>query len=277
MKRVYHILTLFIVITACSDDIDLPEAQEIVVVEGWLNDQDTIQQLKLTRTVGYNTKSTGSSIENAIVSVRSTRDIFNFEHTINGNYVSSKPFAGITGVSYWVEINIAGEVIQSIAEKMVAAPQLDSLGYDSFFRQSEDQSQLNEIIFFPVGYFSDDQNEQNYYRWRFKNNQVFFTSATDIYIQEDRFFNGLENIKNEFVEFEFKLNDTIYAEIQEITFDAYDYLRLLKLQTTSLGTRSGTTPSVVQGNLFYKDNPSQLVLGYFGVISTNSRNQIIVP
>lgn len=278
MERICYILTLIpFLLISCDDEIDFPEVQEIVVVEGWLTDQDTIQYVKISRTVGYESEISGPGVQNAIVSVKSSGTSISFQHIGDGRYASDQSFAGNAGTDYWIDISISGEKIISRKEKMQIVPMLDSLGYDSFERQSEEQPQIDDIIFYPVAYFSDEATKQNYYRWRFKKNNVLFTSAENIFIQEDRFFNGLGGVKNEFIEFEFSLNDTIYAELQEITFETYNYLRLLRLQTTSLGTRSGTTPSVVQGNLFYPDNPGRLVLGYFGVISISSRNQIINP
>jgi len=277
MNKYIYIGVLVVVMSSCSDEIALPVTQEILVVEGWLTDQDTIQQVRLSRTVSFESENSSASVSNAIVHIRSNQESYQLFHENNGVYLSDDDFAGISGRSYWIEIALDGHTITSNKETMRSVPKLDSVYFDFFERQSEENSQFEELVYYPIGYFSDDGETQNFYRWKFSRNDIPFTDPEDIFIQEDRFINGLDSIKNEFTAFEYDLNDTISIELQEISFDAYEYLRLLRLQTTSLGTRNGTTPSVVKGNLFDTSNPSGLILGYFGVISTTSKTQIIDP
>ncbi len=275
--RKYLNIVILIAVISCSDDIDLPVAQEILVVEGWLTDQDTIQQVRLSRTVSFESENSSTLVNNATVYIRSNQESYELSHSKNGIYLSEIEFAGIAGRSYWLEVSLEGKTIFSNKERMRTVPILDSVYFDFFERQSELNPQIEELVYYPIGYFSDNGEEQNFYRWKFQRNQEAFAEPEDIFIQEDRFLNGLDSIKNEFTGFEYELNDTISIELQEISFEAYNYLRLLRLQTTSLGTRSGTTPSVVRGNLVDTDNPSSLVLGYFGVISTTSGVRIINP
>ena len=275
MKKYLHIGILMAFITGCSDEIALPVTQEILVVEGWLTDVDTFQMVRLSRTVSFESENSSTSVSNASVHIRSNQDNYELTHISDGIYQSNVEFAGVSGRSYWVEISLDGQMVVSNKEIMRTVPPLDSLYFDFFERQSEENPQLEELVYYPIGYFSDNGDEQNFYRWKFKRNNEPFAEPEDIFILEDRFLNGLDSIKNEFTGFEYDLNDTISIELQEISFDAYDYLRLLRLQTTSLGTRSGTTPSVVRGNLTDSSDPSRLILGYFGVISTTSDTQII--
>ncbi|XOV94161.1 MAG: DUF4249 domain-containing protein [Bacteroidota bacterium] len=276
MRRLIEI-GLLLIMLGCSAEIDLPESPEILVVEGWLTDLDTIQQVRLSKTVSFESNSSSTIVDNAIVRVRSLQNTFEYNHISNGIYHSIDPFKGIKGVTYWLEIDLEGEQIESGKEVMRKVPNIDSIYFDFFQRESPINPQITELIYYPIGYFSDDSTQQNFHRWRFKRNNILFSEPEDIFIQEDRFLNGLDTIKNEFRQFEYELNDTIYMEMQEISFDAYDYLRLLKLQTTSLGTRNGTTPGVVRGNMINSSNPSNIILGYFGVISTTNRTKIINP
>ncbi len=275
--RKYLNIVILIAVISCSDDIDLPVAQEILVVEGWLTDQDTIQQVRLSRTVSFESENSSTLVNNATVHIRSNQESYELSHSNNGIYLSEIEFAGIAGRSYWLEVSLEGKTIVSNKERMRTVPNLDSVYFDFFERQSELNPQIEELVYYPIGYFSDNGEEQNFYRWKFQRNDEAFAEPEDIFIQEDRFLNGLDSIKNEFTGFEYELNDTISIELQEISFEAYNYLRLLRLQTTSLGTRSGTTPSVVRGNLTDAENASSLILGYFGVISTTSGGRIINP
>ncbi len=277
MGRVFKISILLLILTACGDEIVLPETSELLVVEGWLTDRDSIQQVRLSKTVSFESEITSTGVTGAEVTIKSLQNDFPFIHSGNGIYQSVSPFSGVSGRLYWIEIELDGELITSERERMRSVPALDSIYYDFFERPSEENPQIEEIIYYPIGYFSDQLEEQNFYRWRFKKNDILFNQPEDIFIQEDRFFNGLDSIKNEFTGFEYKLNDTIYMEVQEISFEAYNYLRLLRLQTTSLGTRNGTTPSVVRGNLTNTSNPGNLILGYFGVVSMTSDTTIINP
>lgn len=276
MNRTFQI-GLLLTLLSCSAEIDLPVSPEILVVEGWVTDQDTIQQVRLSKTVSFESNSSSTIVGNASVIVRSNQDTHEFEHKSDGVYHSVNAFKGNPGVSYWLEIDLEGNEIVSSKELMMTVPGIDSVYFDFFPRQSLTNPQITEFIYYPIGYFSDNGSEQNFYRWKFKRNNVAFSDPEDIFILEDRFLDGLDSIKNEFRDFEYELSDTIHIELQEISFDAFNYLRLLKLQTTSLGTRNGTTPGVVRGNMVDMNNPSNLILGYFGVISTTNRVRIINP
>ncbi|MEQ8336611.1 MAG: DUF4249 domain-containing protein [Cyclobacteriaceae bacterium] len=277
MRRYLNIGILLAIISGCSDEIALPVPQEILVVEGWLTDQDTIQQVRISRTVSFESENSSTTVSRASVHIRSNLENYELMHTKDGIYQSAVEFAGVAGRSYWLEVSLEGQLIASKKEVMRTVPRLDSIYFDFFERQSEINPQLEELVYYPIGYFSDNGEVQNFYRWKFERNGIPFNEPEDIFILEDRFLNGLDSIKNEFTAFEYELSDTISIELQEISFDAYNYLRLLRLQTTSLGTRSGTTPSVVRGNMVDSSNPANLVLGYFGVISTTSDTLVINP
>ena len=278
MNKNLHIgILMVLILLGCSDEIALPETQEILVVEGWLTDQDTFQKVRLSRTVSFESENSSTGVIDASVLIRSNQNSYELAHIKDGIYQSNIEFAGVAGRSYWLEISMDGKIFESNKETMRSVPALDSIYFDFFERQSEENPQLEELVYYPIGYFSDNAEEQNFYRWKFKRNDELFAEPEDIFILEDRFLNGLDSIKNEFTGFEYDLNDTISIELQEISFDAYNYLRLLRLQTTSLGTRNGTTPSVVRGNMLDSSNPASLVLGYFGVISTTSDTLVINP
>ena len=276
MKRTLTIFLLFILI-ACGENIDLPSSPDLIVVEGWIYDQDTIQKIRLSKTAAFGEENEADLIENATIAVKSTFESYSFSHSENGIYYSNEPFAAKPGRFYHVEINVDGKIIRSMPEQMKQVPPIDTLTYDSFTEPSETNPQVEIIVYYPVAFISDDQEENNYYRWRFWKNQTLFNTPEDIFIQSDRFFNGLDSIENEFIDFDFRLNDTIQVELQEISFNAYSYLRLLKLQTTSLGTRQGTSPAAINGNLFVEDDPSEIVLGFFGTISTTTTSTVINP
>ena len=78
MKRISTIFLLFILL-ACGENIDLPSSPELMVVEGWINDQDTIQKIRLSKTAAFGKENEPNLIDNATVAVKSTFENFSFK------------------------------------------------------------------------------------------------------------------------------------------------------------------------------------------------------
>ncbi|WP_421869945.1 DUF4249 domain-containing protein [Marinoscillum sp.] len=270
MRRLLYIAIFGGLLTSCQSD-EVPElsAANLVVVEGWLTNIDTIQSVKLSTSQSFLSDEPELILQDAQVSISGDNgETINFQYAEGGKYLSTRRVAGKAGVNYTLRVILAdGRAITSGSETMNTAPTIDSLGYDSYERQSEDVPNLIETVYYPVVKFQDPEAETNYYRLRVAKNDTLFTEASEIVLINDRFFNGnAPFIENELTIFEFAASDSISIELQEISRAGYEFLRVLKAQTTSLGSTSSITPAPVSGNLRFVES-DETVLGYWGTTS----------
>ncbi|MEQ8472259.1 MAG: DUF4249 family protein [Marinoscillum sp.] len=261
------------IISGClSDEIPFNNATPIIVVEGWLTDQPGNQYVRISQTQSFNSSEASPTIDNATVYTKSIGgDSMIYAFVGNGRYESSEVFSGRRNFSYQLFIELSdGRVISSSIERMRTAPVIDSLFYDSYERESEENPNIIETVYFPKAQIQDTEGIENYYRWRVFRNDTLFSEPEHIVLINDRFFDGNSpTLENEFTIFEYFQDDSIGLELQEISQRAYEYLRLLKSQTTTIGTVSSVTPASIDGNLTFQNSDDE-VLGFWGVVSVNS-------
>lgn len=272
------LLTVFFV-SGCEEVIvvELPSAQNQLVVESWLYDVDTIQYVQLTRSNAFDASDVVESIETATVLLQSRNgEVFNYLHSGNGLYLSTRSFAGEQGVEYRIRIQLEeGLEVRSEWDAMPTAVPINGLFTDSFRENDPDDPSTQITLYYPKVIARDPEDESNFYRWRFFRNDTLYVAPESITIQEDLFFDG-NLIPNTFDEFSYQSDDTIIVQMQSISSLSYQYLSLLKSQITTLGTTTGTTPSTVTGNLSYLPDTTLVVLGYFGTAAI-SADTVVVP
>lgn len=277
MKRL-PIISLFMII-ACEEVVvvELPRSQNLIVVEGWISDRDEPQSIKLSRSNGFSDEVPVVPITDANVVIQTrTGSTFNLIHDKTGLYVTSGNLRGVTGSEYRVRIQLpSGEEIRSNWERLPVSVPINDLTVESFEENDPDNSNQQITVYYPKINASDPAGINNFYRWIFYKNGVINSEPESITIQDDRFFDG-NLIPNNYQQFGYDQGDEIVVEFQSISQDAYEYLRLLKSQITTLGTSTGTTPATVTGNLFYNSEEQRaLVLGYFGAIAISSDTIVV--
>ncbi|MEP1032949.1 DUF4249 domain-containing protein [Ekhidna sp.] len=271
MKGLIYIL-LVIIIMSCEEVVivELPASQNLVVVQGWLTDSLGNQSIRLTRSNGFSEDTQVVPIETAQVIVQSRfGEVFNYIYNSDGFYIADTPYKGTSGTEYRVRIVLDTIEIRSEWDEMPKAISIGDLQVDSFEENDPNNSDQQITIFYPKITTTDPVNQKNYYRWVFFKNGETYTEPEPITIQNDRLFDG-NLIPNNFQIFGYDSGEEMTVQLQSISAASHAYLSLLKSQITTLGTTSGTTPAIVTGNLFYVDDDSQLVLGYFGAISSSA-------
>lgn len=270
-------LLLFIAIIGCEEVVvvDLPESQDLVVVEGWVSDEEKMQQVRLTMSNSFQSEDPNSELADSEVKMFVNSQVYEFIYIGNGYYEMTTPLSAQQNANIFLEIALAdGSIVRSGTVRL----QPSSPILNSFLRSFVDNDPNNpgeEITYyFPKITALDSAGFRNFYRWRFYKNSQLYTEPESITIQDDKFFDG-NFIPNTFEEFKYQLGDTAVVELQVISQSAFDYLSLLKSQINTLGTSSSTTPSEVVGNLDNLNDPGETVLGYFGVISVD-RDTLIV-
>lgn len=269
---------LSIALFACEKVVivDLPPSQNLVVVQGWLTDSLSDQSIRITRSNAFSDNNAVVAIETAQVIVQArTGEVFNYSYRADGFYAADMPYRGNTGTEYRVRIVLDTIEIRSEWDEMPESLSIETLQVDSFEENDPDNSDQQITIFYPKVTTTDPDGIDNYYRWIFYKNGEVFNTPEPITIQNDRLFDG-NLIPNNFQAFGYDSGDEMTVQLQSISQSSHDYLSLLKSQITTLGTSSGTTPAIVEGNLFYVGDDSKIVLGYFGAVS-GSFGMVTIP
>ena len=256
MKKfiIYIPIILSLILISCEDvvQVDLDESEPRLVIEAsiiWLKDTEGIDQLiKITKTTPFYEEEP-SPVENALVKVTSERgEVFEFIHQNNGQYINSN-FDSELNQEYELEIIYDGEVYTA-SEKMIPVTTID------YVEQTESGGFSGEDIEIKA-YYTDPASEENYYLFKFRNEDV----SLEFY--EDEFTNG-NQIFGYYSDEDIEEGDLIEIEMQGISQPYYEYLFILRSQ---VGSNDGgpfeTMPATVKGNIVNETNPDNYPLGYF--------------
>jgi hypothetical protein len=276
LKKLLAIL-LFITVNACTpEEINLINTSPRIVIEGWFSDSLEYSKVKITKTAPFQSTSQHQSIKTAQVAIKSNlNQTFTLTHVKDGLYRTNQKVRAIKNVYYQLTVQLEdGTVINSSFELLPAKSRIDSLFTGSITRESTDGTRDEETVFYPIIAGVDSLNFENYYRFKISKNDTLFSLTSQINLLNDQFFDG-NNFSNEFTEYEYQPGDIISIEQWQISRKTFEYLKLLKSQTTALGSVASTSPAQYQSNLNYMDQSGETVLGYWGVISIDSRSLLI--
>ncbi len=275
MKRLLTILTLFILSCEQVVVIPLPSEQGLLVVEGWLTNEVERQYVRLSQSNSFS-GTINPIITDATVLVQLRNGPSQtYSYISNGNYLSDTPYSGIEGEEYRLSIVLRnGDLIRSTWTTIEANTEIVLLSVDSFEENDPDNPGQTKTVFFPRITARDSANYENYYRWMLFKNGSQLTEPESIILQNDRFFDG-NFIPNLFDAYEYDINDNMKVELHSITREAFDYLSLLKSQTSTLSAAASTTPAIVPGNISNISKPEETILGFFGTRSISADSLIV--
>ncbi len=260
-------------LTCCSQESEFLIENE-VVVEGWITTEEKQHWVKLSRTVGFEDSRPEEPIENALVVIQDNvlPTAYPLTHTEGGLYLTES-FSGTIGRRYTLTITLEnGDVITSTPERLTPVPPIDNIGFDSF-TETDPETGDDVEVFFPIVRTTDASEEPNYYRYKGYRNGELLNLPSQIEILSDRFLKTGQ-LDHFIPSFEYEMGDDVRIELFSLSPAAYDFLGLLKLQITSLGSSSGTAPATLIGNLRYTDK-SDLVLGFFGASDVKSATSTV--
>ncbi|WP_425390627.1 DUF4249 domain-containing protein [Ekhidna sp.] len=270
MKKLVYISLLLAL--ACEEVVivDLPQPQNLVVIEGWVTDSLSNHPIRITRSGSFASQNPVPPIEDAQVLVQArTGEVFQYTYHENGFYRANNAYRGITGNEYRVLAIVDTFEIRSDWDMIPEKVQIQSIQVQSFLENDPNNPGQQITVYYPKVNVVDPVDSENYYRWIFYKNDVIYTEPDPITVQNDRLFNG-NLIPNNFRAFGYDPGDEITIQLQSISPQGHRYLALLRSQITTLGTSSGTTPAIVDGNLFYVEDDEKRVLGYFGAAAISA-------
>ncbi|MCI0921268.1 DUF4249 domain-containing protein [Sphingobacterium rhinopitheci] len=260
MKVLNYIVVLLSIcsLTSCEEviDLDLNSADPKYVIEANLNDINSTQTIKISKTVNFNEPIPNEPVNNAQVVVI---DVAGRAHAFTSNgsglYTSSN-FKPITNGNYSLSVNVDGKEFLSTTTR-VPYVEVDSLGIlkDEVF---------NETYYAVTFKFLDPINTANYYKYSYSvNGKPFKFSA----VFSDKFNNGLL-VTHEITERsdadKFVLGDDVTILRECINVDVYNFWS--DLQSINPGSAAPANP---------KSNISNGALGFFSVSSAKLYNVTI--
>ena len=268
-------LIWLVILTSCEvSDLVIPDRNEVLVVEGWITNENKVHSVKLSRTVPFNESKSFSPIDNATVHIEDKVSSFSLSPSGKGIYLSDA-FAGIESRRYRVIIKLAdGETIQSEWERLNPLMPIDTIKYE-FFTDQDPETGEDIRVYFPIVVSSDPIDESNFYKYKGFRNDIILDEPNEIVLLSDQFVNGANSLPNFIPEFRYSFADTIKVELHSLTQDGFEFMQLLKSQTTSLGSSSGTSPAALTGNLTNLDDNTRIVLGFFGASAVSTKTNII--
>lgn len=288
MKKIGFYLLALILFYSCEKkiEIDLQDPEAVLVVEGQVSDQDTIQWVRLSYIQNYNSTSNPDfSIEkNAVVKLyedETELGVLNFNDTTQRFEIQ---FKGTIDHSYYVEI-VTEDGTQYLSEP-------ETINYvgpiDSLWSVKEDdifgdgQSYFIRMNTFETPGLGDN------YQWKIYVNGEYQSSPENIIIADDLFVDGqpIENIDifimsvEDFGEFQANSPDgKVFVEVNQtaITRPYFDFLNEIVIQTVFVGGPFDPPPAAIRGNVYKSTDINDRALGYFQAISVETATTEVTP
>ncbi len=274
MKNIIFSFLAFttLLLAGCQDivNLDLPDGNVLLVVDGLITDQPGEKRVLLSSTANYFNNTTTPKISGALVILyNETGVVDTLEEKEAGVYVTNH--IGKIGSMYHIYIRTKeGEEYESNPELLHSVPEIDSIYYE--FKEKtafQDEGYYVKIDTYEPAGVGD------HYRWRKYVNDEYENTPFDIIIATDQFVDGNPIIGIE-VNFEpLELGDTFRVEQMSISRAAYDFLLQLQNQTAFVGSLFDTPPAALKGNVKRLDKSGNDALGFFGAAAVATAEIVI--
>lgn len=270
MKARYFILFLCLAVTvACEDvvDLDLPEGESLLQVDGFISAEDTLHFVRVSRTLSYNASGDFPPVMATVVlqDDKGRIDTLREESSGNGLYIIDRP--GVVGNTYTLSIfTNDGQQYQSQPELLAPVTPIDSIYLE------EDEFQEDE--YFVVFDTSDPVGLGNYYRWKQYIDDSYQNKAENLTFASDEFVEGNPIFGISITE-SVALGKKVKIEQLSISKRNFEYLDVLRSQTAFVGSIFDPPPAPIVGNLFNVNNPDEVVAGFFSASDISSATIVV--
>lgn len=268
------ILIFSFFILSCEDEIelDLPEGDVGLVVDGMITTLEGPHVVKLSFTDNFNSTSSSPKATGAAVKIV---DDQNFEmllsETTPGTYESSPTDKGEIGRTYHLEITYDGKDYRSNDELMQKAPEIENLRLVFL-----PKTLFSEEGFYAFFDFQEDPSEKNAFRIVQFYDDSLANAPSDIIAFDDEFFNGDYVDSLNFSE-KLEVGDKYKVQIWSLSAGAVNYLGEFADQASGTGGPFDVPPAPIYGNVFNVNDPDELVWGYFSASDINSDSVVVAP
>ncbi|MEA5260718.1 DUF4249 domain-containing protein [Arcicella aquatica] len=285
-----YIFSIFLSVSlmSCEDVIQLnvPETEKYLVVEGTITNVAGEQFIKLTESQALLSTTAPNAVTNATVKVTdNTGRVYEFKDTKNeGKYIWTPSTAteamGAIGKTYTLRIDADGESYQAVSE-LKRVPKIDSIVY-----KYEDSPRVNQT--------ADNKPKQGYdanfyakdfvgvgdcYRVKVYKNGKMFSGADNIVIAYDALLNkssvgdGLMFILplRRAISPELYLeNDKLKVELNSITEPHFDFWTQFRTELNNTGLFSTPAARIPCNVINISATPKKQAAGWFGTSAVST-------
>ncbi|MDM8176018.1 MULTISPECIES: DUF4249 domain-containing protein [Olivibacter] len=252
-KQLYiNILTVSMILfglSSCEEviDIELKEADQVLVIEGGVSNTETTHYVYISKTVPFSSNSTNNPQSGAVVKIQEegTSAERTFTEVSPGQYRINN-YQANPGRTYRLTVDFENE--QYMASSTMPAPiAIDSIGTvtDSFFG---DEEKTVGVV------YQDPPGEKNYYRYLVAVNGK---PSNFVFAYNDKFNDGKKVQRNLYHE-DLDLAVGDYVEVEQHCIDQAVYTYFNGIQSNNPGSAAPANP---------KSNFSNGALGYFSAHS----------
>src|SRR5690606_1281130 len=252
MKCLSVLLMFFLAVffSSCEEVIDLQlrDAEPVLMIEGTVSNLKEWQEINLSQTVPFDSELRRMPVSGAQVFLREGYEPWKELREIeDGRYIINN-FKGRPGLEYSMRVEYDDETYES-SSKMPEVVRVDSTGVSVMT--------FDETRRTPLVLFQDPPTEKNYYYFEVEVNGDVVPS---LFLYNDKFNNG-KYVTINLDDFELNLNplDSVVIELRNIDEGSYNFWR---------GVQSQTGTSASPGNP--PSNISNGALGYFSAYAANS-------
>lgn len=255
------LIAFLLLLSSCEKviNIDLKEADQKVVIEGFISDQPglTTHSILLSKTNKFSAENNKNPVSGAFVMVEDIS--LGLKDTLvedNPGEYKTKNILGVSGHTYQLTTIVDGKTYT--ASSTMPAP----VAFDSLYTQ--ELSFFGDTITQVIPVFQDPLGIKNFYRFSV---QVNDSIQNGYQAWDDQLSDGKINSRPLFIDYQewFDNNDTVVINMDCIDKPTYDFLNTLQN-----ATGNGQTPANPLTNI------SGGALGYFTAVATKKRS-VIVP
>lgn len=251
-------------------EIDLPQEEARLVVEGELTDTPGPHNVRLTLTQPYFADEPAAPVTDAQVWISDDGGEPKMLTYAGDGYYLTEGITGEIGHAYTLKINWQGMEYQA-SGRLLPEPEIDSL--QSVFY--EERPPAFEEGYYILIYGSLPVDASRYYRIKVYENDSLYNDRSDLFIPDDRFLPA--EIDSLQLPYPFRLQDTVRMEMYTLNREMYDYYIELRTLLFNDGGLFSPPPRNPVGNIRNLTEPGNPPLGYFQVASYSSGSVIIRP
>ncbi len=273
MKNIIILISIFtLFLTSCQDvvDLDLPNGDALLVVDGMITNEAGEKRVLLTSTANYFDNQATPKVSNALVILyNETGAVDTLEEKEAGVYVSNH--VGKVGSTYHIYIKTKeGDEYESQPELLRFVPEIDSI-YAEF---KEETAFQDEGYYIKINTY-EPEGVGDHYRWRKYVNDKYLNTPFELLFATDQFVDGNPILGFEVNIDPLKQGDRFKIEQLSISKAAYDFLLQLQNQTAFVGSLFDTPPAALKGNVKRLDKSGNDALGFFGAAAVSTAEIVI--
>ena len=288
MKKFSIYLLVIILFYSCEKkiEIELQDPEPVLVVEGQVTDQDTIQWVRLSYIENYNSTSPPDfTIEkNAVVKLfENNNEVGNLNYNDTTQRFEIE-FKGTIDNSYYIEV-VTEDGTQYLSEPEV----INFVGpIDSLWSVKEDDIFGDGQSYYIKMNTHETPGLGDNYQWKIYVNGEYQDAPENITTADDQFVDGqpILNIDifaisvDDFNKYQADSPDgKVFVRVDQtaITKTYFDFLNEIITQTVFVGGPFDPPPAAIRGNVYKSIDINDRALGYFQAVSVESLSTEVIP